>query len=105
MKWQYEHKVMGRNNVYTYWVEKRQPPAPVRYEMVGYDTLLISYYDKYIIKYQTFEKWEYDKAIFKIPQGEPGMMSMHTICAGGEADCAVMNIFPRVFFCCTLFTS
>jgi hypothetical protein len=76
MKWRFEHNMMGRNNVYTFWVEKRHPPVPVRYEMVGYDTLLTSYYDKYVIDYASFEKWEYEKAIFDIPESKNAIFSV-----------------------------
>ena len=38
--------------------------------MKGYDILLTSYYDHYIVDYETFEKWDYEKEKFHIPQGK-----------------------------------
>ena len=51
-------------------MQKTNPPVPVRYEMNGYDTLLTSYYDKYIIDYTLYEKWDYNKDVMLIPQCE-----------------------------------
>lgn len=76
---------MGRNNVYTYWVEKRMPPTPVRYEMLGYDTLLTSYYDKYVIDYTSYEKWKYDKAMFDIPQSKDAMFLLRQSGTSGSS--------------------
>ena len=69
-KWKYSHQMYEKNNTYTFWITKTDPPAPIRYEINGYDTLLTSYYDKYIIDYTFFEKWEFDKEVFEIPQSE-----------------------------------
>ena len=38
--------------------------------MIGYDTLLTSYYDKYIIDYSSYEEWEYEKDVFDIPESK-----------------------------------
>jgi len=39
--------------------------------MNGYDTLLVSYYDKYVIRYHSFEEWDYDPDndpdVFEVP--------------------------------------
>ena len=60
-----------RNNTYIFYATKTVPPKPVYFEMNGYDTLLVSYYDKYVIKYHTFQEWDYepedDPDVFEIP--------------------------------------
>ena len=43
--------------------------------MMGYDTLLTSYYDKYILEYHFFQPWTYNFDIFEIPSGK--VLSMH----------------------------
>lgn len=42
-----QHKV----NTYTVYTSQTEPADPVHYEMLGYDTLLGSHYDKYLIEY------------------------------------------------------
>lgn len=42
---------------------------PVRYEMLGYDTLLGSHYDKYVMEYYTYEPVPPDPTVFDIPEG------------------------------------
>ena len=37
--------------------------------MIGYDTLLSSYYDHYILEYELFKPWKFDYATFQIPTG------------------------------------
>ena len=39
---------------------------PVRYEMLGYDTLLGSHYDKYTVLYTTFESGVPPDEVFEI---------------------------------------
>ena len=45
-----QHKV----NTYTMYASVTEPPDPVHYEMLGYDTLLGSHYDKYEIDYADY---------------------------------------------------
>ena len=63
--------VFERNNSYLFYATKTNPPKPVYFEMNGYDTLLVSYYDKYTIHYHSFEEWDYDPDddpdVFEIP--------------------------------------
>lgn len=70
-KWTYNVTVFERNNTYVFYATKTVPPKPVYFEMNGYDTLLVSYYDKYVIKYHSFEEWDYDPDdeadVFEIP--------------------------------------
>ena len=45
-----QHKV----NTYTMFASVTDSPDPVHYEMLGYDTLLGSHYDKYEIDYSNY---------------------------------------------------
>ena len=50
--------------------------------MNGYDTLLVSYYDKYTIHYHSFEEWDYD------PDDDPDVLEIphckyNSFCGGG----------------------
>ena len=62
--------VFERNNSYLFYATKTNPPKPVYFEMNGYDTLLVSYYDKYTIHYHSFEKWDYD------PDDDPDVLEI-----------------------------
>ncbi|XP_065665108.1 uncharacterized protein LOC100201231 isoform X3 [Hydra vulgaris] len=66
-KWTYEYFAFGMRNHQTVWVTKSKPHRPIRYEMVGYDMMLGSYYDHYVISYITFEKWDGKEDIFNLP--------------------------------------
>ena len=70
-KWSYNITVFDRNNSYVFYATKTSPPKPVYFEMNGYDTLLVSYYDKYVIRYHSFEEWDYDPDndpdVFEVP--------------------------------------
>ena len=37
--------------------------------MMGYDTLLSSYYDHYVLDYELFEPWKFEYSTFQIPTG------------------------------------
>ena len=37
--------------------------------MMGYDTLLSSYYDHYILDYHEFEAWKFNYNVLDIPTG------------------------------------
>ena len=62
--------VFERNNSYLFYATKTNPPKPVYFEMNGYDTLLVSYYDKYTIHYHSFEEWDYD------PDDDPDVLEI-----------------------------
>ena len=59
----------GKNDTYIFYATDELNPRPVRFEMQGYDILLTSYYDHYIVDYNNFTAWKYDSEIFDIPQG------------------------------------
>ena len=44
---------------------KEKPYKPVRYIMHGYDTLLHSFYDHYIVDYLSFREWDFDFNVMK----------------------------------------
>ncbi|XP_057293045.1 uncharacterized protein LOC130621724 isoform X2 [Hydractinia symbiolongicarpus] len=68
-KWTYQYYAYGMRNHQTFWVTKAKPHRPIRYEMYGYDMMLGSYYDHYVLEYITFEIWNGDEEIFELPQG------------------------------------
>lgn len=74
--------VYKKNNTYTLYVTKAKPYRPVRYVMHGYDTLLHSFYDHYVVDYLSFHKWDFDFNIMKIPKGEYDTLRMTHLLAG-----------------------
>ena len=62
-----------KKNTYTFYVTKDKPYRPIRYIMHGYDTLLHSFYDHYVIDYLTFHEWKFNFRKMKIPKGETNM--------------------------------
>lgn len=59
----------NKTNTYTLYITDKEPHIPVKYEMLGYDDLLTSHYDHYILDYITFKPWNFNFSIFKIPAG------------------------------------
>ena len=86
-KWSYNITVFDRNNSYVFYATKTNPPKPVYFEMNGYDTLLVSYYDKYVIRYHSFEEWDYD------PDNDPDVFEVphrkywNALCWGWKLSC------------------
>ena len=68
-KWEHSFTIYDKVNTYTLYTTKTRPPRPLRYEMMGYDTLLSSYYDHYILDYHEFEAWNFTYKVFDIPTG------------------------------------
>ena len=62
--------VYKKDNTYILYVTKEEPHKPVRYVMHGYDTLLHSFYDHYIVDYLSFHEWDFDFNVMKIPNGK-----------------------------------
>ncbi|XP_068679493.1 counting factor associated protein D-like [Montipora foliosa] len=69
-KLQRKATVYKKENTYTFFVTKAKPHKPVRYVMHGYDTLLHSFYDHYIVDYLTFHEWKFNYDVMKIPRGK-----------------------------------
>ncbi|EDO44165.1 predicted protein, partial [Nematostella vectensis] len=66
-KWEHSFNIYNKVNTYTLYTTPSRPYTPVRYEMMGYDTLLSSYYDHYILDYHNFSAWKYQYSVFEIP--------------------------------------
>lgn len=70
-KWQYVEFIGHKKNSYT--MHLTMDNNPVHYEMMGYDTLLGSHYDKYEMKYADFSGTAPSEDIFNIPEGKHGL--------------------------------
>lgn len=74
--WQNVTTVGYKKNTYTLWVThsegganaKEDPAIPLHYEMMGYNTLLGSHYDKYLVDYKEFNT-HVDPKVFLLPEG------------------------------------
>jgi len=65
--WRSVVKEGGKRNVYTLW-QSVDTQLPIRYEMMGYDNLLGSHYDKYYVDYLQIDVHKsLDDSIFKTP--------------------------------------
>lgn len=55
--WQLVTVEGGKKNTYTMWIttDGNGNPVPLRYEMMGYDSLLGSHFDKYIVVYEVYD--------------------------------------------------
>ena len=69
-KWHYEYWAYGMLNSQNVWVTKSKPHRPIRYEMKGYDSMLGSYYDHYVLEYVSFEQWRPQMKRFEVPRGK-----------------------------------
>ncbi|XP_067033013.1 uncharacterized protein [Acropora muricata] len=69
-RWEYRYMVYGLLNSHTLLVSKLDPIRPVRYEMKGYDSLMASYYDNYVVEYISFEEWKPDLEKFELPKDQ-----------------------------------
>lgn len=97
-KWSYNVTVFERNNSYLFYATKTNPPKPVYFEMNGYDTLLVSYYDKYTIHYHSFEEWDYDPDddpdVFEIPHLHHDKWCWNIDKRSRDSDGASMSLNP-----------
>lgn len=97
-KWTYNITVFERNNTYVFYATKTVPPKPVYFEMNGYDTLLVSYYDKYVIKYHSFDEWDYDPDddpdVFEIPHLRQDKWCWNIDKRTRDSDGALMSLNP-----------
>lgn len=70
--WQNVTTVGNKKNTYTLWVthpeEDGRTAVPLHYEMMGYNTLLMSHYDKYLVDYKEFST-RLDPIVFSLPEG------------------------------------
>ncbi|XP_062996652.1 digestive cysteine proteinase 2-like [Elgaria multicarinata webbii] len=81
----------AKKNVYTLWVTASgDPPAPVHYQMRGFNNLVGSHYDKYNIDYHNFSR-HFSPSFLKLPKGmdcqwPPGQEGEHHILANPMHD-------------------
>ena len=68
-KWTYQYTAFGMKNYQSVWITKSKPYRPIRYEMFGFDMMLGSYYDNYVINYVSFDEWTPDSTTFDLPKG------------------------------------
>ena len=68
-KWIAKITALNRTDTYTFHASNEDNPKPIKFEMQGYDILLVSYYDHYIIDYTSFQEWSYEEKMFDTPQG------------------------------------
>ncbi|XP_056275349.1 digestive cysteine proteinase 2-like isoform X2 [Pseudoliparis swirei] len=70
--WQNVTTVGYKKNTYTLWVTRAEsggePATALHYEMLGYNTLLGSHYDKYLVDYKEFSA-HVDPKVFSLPEG------------------------------------
>ncbi|TNN54859.1 Digestive cysteine proteinase 2 [Liparis tanakae] len=70
--WQNVTTVGYKKNTYTLWVTRAEsggePATALHYEMLGYNTLLGSHYDKYLVDYKEFSA-HVDPNVFSLPEG------------------------------------
>ncbi|XP_069751195.1 digestive cysteine proteinase 1 [Narcine bancroftii] len=94
--WQYVTYEGKKKNTYTLWVANTTDgPAPVHYEMKGYNTLFGSHYDKYEIDYNDLDH-DVNPSIFKVPKGMtcegfPGPGVEHRVLANPIEDLVSMD--------------
>ena len=76
--WQMVNIVTHKKNVYTMWVSAADQ-TPVRYEMMGFDSLIGSHFDKYVLDYTKYSSDAIDPAIFETPASKkPFLYSLHS---------------------------
>ena len=68
LKYERKIKKFNKSNTYSFYISKTKPHRPLRYEMVGYDDMLTSHYDRYILDYVTFEPWKFNRSLFNLPK-------------------------------------
>lgn len=70
--WKNTTVVGHKTNTYRLWVTRPEgnesPAKPWHYEMMGFNTLLGSHYDKYLLDYSDYSP-QMDPSIFKLPEG------------------------------------
>ncbi len=80
--WKNVTQVDHKKNTYRLWVTRPEgndsPATPHHYEMMGFNTLLGSHYDKYLIDYSDFSP-QIDSDIFKLPGGKYNKLITHKI--------------------------
>ncbi|CAG0920852.1 unnamed protein product [Notodromas monacha] len=84
----------AKTNTYSFWVSRSDTASrhyiPKRFEMRGFNSLLGSHYDHYIIDYDSFDHSNPDETVFEVPanvsqcRNFPGPGKMHEMNPIGE---------------------
>jgi len=67
--WVYSNTVGYKENIYTLYTALTNPVEPVHYEMLGFDSLLGSHYDKYEVDYADYSDGMPPPKVFDVPSG------------------------------------
>ncbi|KAJ7387714.1 hypothetical protein OS493_001056 [Desmophyllum pertusum] len=68
LKYERKNKCYNKSNTYSFFISKNKPHRPLRYEMMGYDDMLTSHYDHYVLDYISFEPWTFNRSLFGLPK-------------------------------------
>lgn len=86
-QWQLIDQEGDKKNTYTFYVDQKTG-NPLYYEMIGYDSLLGSHYDRYYVEYYNFDTSEVSPTVFDIPKSlncggfpGPGDAARHRVLA------------------------
>ena len=96
-KWIATLEAFNRTDTYIFHATDEMNPKPLKFEMQGYDIVLTSYYDHYIIDYSYFTAWQYDHNVFSIPQGKTYFCTIYSFYAFNV-------LFTHLFLCSFLST-
>ncbi|EDO41322.1 predicted protein [Nematostella vectensis] len=67
--WEYKLTVGHKRNKYTMYTSMHDPPAPIHYEMLGFDDLIGSHYDQYELDYSNYSPQAPPEEVFQTPEG------------------------------------
>ncbi|XP_048583026.1 pro-cathepsin H isoform X2 [Nematostella vectensis] len=67
-RFQRKFSELNKTNTYILWITTHKPHRPLRFEMIGYDDMLTSHYDHYLIDYVTFDEWTLNSTVFQLPE-------------------------------------
>lgn len=70
LKYERINRRYNRTNTYSFFISKTKPHKPLRYEMMGYDDMLTSHYDHYVLDYISFEPWQFNRSLFGLPKSK-----------------------------------
>lgn len=87
-KWQLKTTYGSRVNTYTLWVSKATK-KPIKYDMIGFDSLIGSHYDRYYLIYENFDNTiRPNPIVFEVPNNAscggfpgPGIAAEHRLSA------------------------
>lgn len=80
--WQLVVNEGKKKNTYTMWVRnsaRDQSPIPVRYEMMGFDSLIGSHFDKYVLDYFQYDVSVIPEVMFEPPESELMGFFLYTV--------------------------